>query len=142
MKRFMPVRIVLIEDNPGDVLLTTEALKESKIHNDLVVRMDGQEGINYLSSCENVPDLVLLDLNLPNMNGKQVLEFIKGDARLKNVPVVVLTASQAEADVAASYDLKANCFVTKPVDFEQFTRVVMSISEFWFTIVRLPEHDN
>jgi chemotaxis family two-component system response regulator Rcp1 len=138
-----PVEILLVEDNPGDVRLTREALREGKLRNNLAVAVDGVEAIAYLRregkfADATRPDLILLDLNLPRKDGREVLQEIKADASLRNIPVVVLTSSRAEEDIARAYDLHANCYVTKPVDFEQFIRVVKSIEDFWFTIVQLP----
>ncbi|MHB8763195.1 MAG: response regulator [Deferrisomatales bacterium] len=138
-----PVEILLVEDNPGDVRLTREALKEGKIHNRLHVAADGVEALAFLRRQGRHagavrPDLILLDLNLPRKNGLEVLQELKADEALRSIPVVILTTSSAEKDVVASYDLHANCFVTKPVDIEQFITVVKSVEEFWFSIVRLP----
>jgi CheY-like chemotaxis protein len=138
-----PVEILLVEDNPGDVRLTQEALKDAKVRNRVNVVSDGVEALAFLRR-ENPyasaarPDLILLDLNLPRMDGREVLREIKADGELKSIPVVVLTTSTAEQDVLKSYDLHANCYVTKPVDLDQFNKVVQSIEEFWLTIVRLP----
>ena len=137
------VEILLVEDNPGDVRLTREALKDGKIRNHLSVATDGEEAMRFLRR-EGIhadaprPDLIMLDLNLPRKDGRQVLAEIKNDADLKRIPVVVLTTSEAEQDVLRSYDLHANCYITKPVDFEQFIRVVRTIEDFWLTIVKLP----
>jgi CheY-like chemotaxis protein len=137
------VDILLVEDNPGDVRLTKEALKEAKIHNMLHVVADGVEAMDFLRKTGGysdvpVPDLIMLDLNLPRKDGREVLAEIKGDGELRRIPVVVLTTSSAEEDVLKAYDLHANCFITKPVDFIQFTMVIKSIEDFWFTIVKLP----
>jgi CheY-like chemotaxis protein len=137
------VDILLVEDNPGDVRLTKEALKEAKIHNMLHVVADGVEAMDFLRKTGSysdvpVPDLIMLDLNLPRKDGREVLAEIKGDGELRRIPVVVLTTSSAEEDVLKAYDLHANCFITKPVDFIQFTMVIKSIEDFWFTIVKLP----
>lgn len=138
-----PVEILLVEDNPGDVRLTVEALKEGKVSNNLNVVRDGVEALAYLqkqngyTECRK-PDLILLDLNLPKKNGQEVLREIKKDPVLKRIPVVILTTSEAEQDVLKSYDLHANCYITKPVDLEQFMRVVQLIEDFWFTVVMLP----
>lgn len=137
------VDILLVEDNPGDVRLTKEALKEAKIHNMLHVVADGVEAMDFLrkTGCYSdvpVPDLIMLDLNLPRKDGREVLAEIKGDGELRRIPVVVLTTSSAEEDILKAYDLHANCFITKPVDFIQFTMVIKSIEDFWFTIVKLP----
>ena len=138
-----PIEILLVEDNPGDVRLTREALKESKVINNLHVARDGIEALAFLRrQGEHAgavkPDLILLDLNLPRKSGLEVLEEIKVDPKLRRIPVVVLTTSSAERDIVASYDLHANCFVTKPVDMDQFVEVVNSVEDFWFSIVRLP----
>ncbi len=138
------VDIVLVEDDPGDVLMTTEALEESKLLHTLNVLNDGEEAIRYLrreAPYENAsrPDLVLLDLNLPRLDGREVLSIVKNDPALRSIPCVVLTTSDAEDDVACSYDLHANAYVTKPVDFNAFTAVVRQIDDFFFTIVRLPQ---
>ena len=137
------VEILLVEDNPGDVRLTQEALTENKLHNNLHVVWDGEEAIAFLRREGQYadaprPDLVLLDLNLPKKDGRELLAEMKGDPGLKRIPVVILTTSTAEADVLRMYDLHANCYVTKPVDLDQFIRVVQTIEEFWLTIVRLP----
>jgi len=138
-----PISILLVEDNPGDVRLTMEALKEGKVHNDLRVAADGVEAIAMLRregkyAGLSRPDLILLDLNLPRMDGREVLAEIKTDPVLKRIPVVVLTTSKAEEDVMRSYNLYANCYVTKPVDLEQFIHVVRSIDSFWLSVVELP----
>lgn len=138
----VPIEILLVEDNPGDIRLTREALKDAKVRNHLSVVMDGAEAIAYLrkeGKHRNAiqPDLILLDLNLPKRNGREVLENIKGDEALRHIPVVILTTSQAEQDVIAGYRLHANAYVTKPVDLEQFLKVVGSIEEFWLEIVKL-----
>jgi CheY-like chemotaxis protein len=138
-----PVEILLVEDNPGDVRLTREALKEGKVHNHLHVAPDGVEALAFLNregpyAHAVRPDLILLDLNLPRKGGREVLEVIKSDASLRHIPVVILTSSQAEQDIARAYDLHANCYITKPVDLDQFITVVKSIEDFWFTVVKLP----
>ena len=138
-----PIDILLVEDNPGDVRLTVEGLKESKVRNNLHVARDGVEAMEFLHregqhTSAVRPDLILLDLNLPRMDGREVLAEIKSDPTLKTIPVVVLTTSRAEHDVLRSYELQANCYITKPVDLEQFITVVKSIEDFWFTIVTLP----
>lgn len=139
-----PVEILLVEDSPGDVRLTKEALKEGKVLNNLNVVGDGVEALAFLRKegpYVNMarPDLILLDLNLPKKDGREVLKAIKNDPDLKRIPVVILTTSSAEKDVLKSYDLHANCYVTKPVDFEQFITVVKSVEDFWLTIVKLPK---
>jgi CheY-like chemotaxis protein len=140
-----PVEILLIEDNPGDVRLTKEALKEAKVINNLTVLKDGVEALAFLrqqGTYDNAvtPHLILLDLNLPRKDGREVLAEIKADDKLKRIPVVVLTTSQDEQDVFRSYNLHANCYVTKPVDLEQFMTVVKSIEDFWLGIVMLPKN--
>jgi CheY-like chemotaxis protein len=138
-----PIEILLVEDNPGDVRLTKEALKEAKVINNLTVLKDGEEALAYLRQQDHYanakrPHLILLDLNLPKKDGRDVLAHIKADEALKRIPVVVLTTSQAEEDVLKSYSLHANCYITKPVDLDQFVRVVRSIEDFWLGIVVLP----
>jgi two-component system, chemotaxis family, response regulator Rcp1 len=140
-----PLEVLLVEDNPGDVRLTVEGLKEGKLRNNLHVAKDGVEAMAFLRRegeyADAVrPDLILLDLNLPRMDGREVLTAIKSDASLKTIPVVILTTSRAEQDVLRSYELQANCYITKPVDLEQFITVVKAIEDFWFTIVTLPHH--
>jgi chemotaxis family two-component system response regulator Rcp1 len=137
------VRVLLVEDNEADVRLTREALREAKMHTDLYVARDGVEALAFLRQQDGHvgaprPDLILLDLNLPKKDGREVLTEIKADESLRRIPVIVLTTSQAEADIVQAYDLHANGYVTKPVDFDSFTKVVKAIDEFWFTIVRLP----
>ena len=138
-----PIEILLVEDNPGDVRLTVEGLNEGKVHNYLHVAKDGVEALAFLRregdySDAVRPDLILLDLNLPRKDGREVLADIKADPDLKTIPVVVLTTSRAEQDVLHSYQLQANCYITKPVDLEQFIHVVKSIEDFWLTVVTLP----
>ena len=138
-----PVEILMIEDNPGDVRLTQEALKEGRLWNHLTVARDGMEAVDYLHRSgrfqnATCPDLILLDLNLPKKDGREVLADIKSDEKLKSIPVVILTTSRAEEDIVKSYKLHANCYITKPVDFQQFASVVRSIEDFWFTVVKLP----
>jgi two-component system, chemotaxis family, response regulator Rcp1 len=139
-----PIEILLVEDNPGDVRLTIEGLKEGKVRNNLHVARDGVEALEFLRregpfAGAVRPDLILLDLNLPRKDGREVLFDIKSDPNLKTIPVVVLTTSRAEQDVLHSYQLQANCYITKPVDLEQFITVVRSIEDFWLTIVTLPK---
>jgi chemotaxis family two-component system response regulator Rcp1 len=138
-----PVEILMVEDNPGDIRLTVEALKEGKVRNNLHTAEDGVEALAFLRREGRYaeaprPDLVLLDLNLPKMNGREVLAEIKADPNLRRIPVVILTVSQAEQDIVKSYNLHANCYITKPVDLDQFLEVVKSIENFWLTIVKLP----
>lgn len=138
-----PVEILLVEDNPGDVRLTREALRESKLRTNLHVASDGVEALAFLRRAGRYaaaprPDLILLDLNLPRKDGREVLAEIKADEDLRTIPVVILTTSRAEADIVRTYNLHANAYVTKPVDLDQFITVVQSIESFWFEIVTLP----
>jgi two-component system, chemotaxis family, response regulator Rcp1 len=138
-----PIEILMVEDNPGDVRLTQEALKGGKVWHEMAVASDGVAALDYLLrrppyDTATRPDLILLDLNLPRKDGREVLAAIKADASLRTIPVVVLTTSQAEEDVVRAYNLNANCYVTKPVDFGQFTRIVQAIEDFWLTVVTLP----
>jgi len=138
-----PIEILLVEDSPADVRLTKEALKEEKLYNNLHVVNDGVEAMAFLyrkGKYANAvrPDLILLDLNLPKKDGREVLEEIKNDENLKVIPVVILTVSKAEEDVLKSYKLHANCYITKPIDLNQFSKVVKTIQDFWMTIVKLP----
>ncbi len=144
-QRHHPLEILLVEDNPGDVRLTRVALDDYKLANRLHVVSDGVEAMEFLLRNGNHtaaprPDLILLDLNLPRKDGREVLKEIKQHDALKRIPVVVLTTSKAEEDIMRSYDLHANCYISKPVDLDQFYNVVRSIEEFWFCIVRLPTH--
>ncbi|MDO8249258.1 MAG: response regulator [Rhodoferax sp.] len=143
MRGVRPIEILMVEDNPGDVRLTREALKDAKVSNTLRVVEDGAAALDFLYQRGDYadaprPDLILLDLNLPKKNGREVLEEIKQDAQLKTIPVVILTTSQAEEDVVRAYSLHANCYITKPVDFAQFTKIVRTIEDFWLSIVTLP----
>ncbi len=138
-----PIEILLVEDNPGDVRLTEEAMREAKMRNRLHVVEDGVEAMAFLRREGRFadaprPDLILLDLNLPRKDGRAVLAEVKADPDLKRIPVVVLTTSQAEEDVIRAYDLHANCYVTKPVDFDQFMTIVKQIDQFWVKVVTLP----
>jgi len=138
-----PIRILMIEDNEGDVFLTTEAFKEAKVANCLTVVRDGLEAMDFLHRRGDFasaprPDLVLLDLNLPRRDGRQVLAEIKADPLLRSIPVVVLTSSKAEEDIARMYDLHANCYIVKPVDFQRLMDIVHSIENFWLSVVKLP----
>jgi chemotaxis family two-component system response regulator Rcp1 len=146
VRTLRPIEILMVEDNPGDVRLTQEALKGGKIWNEFNVVSDGVAALDYLhrrAPYQNAvrPDLLLLDLNLPKKDGREVLAAVKSDASLKTIPVVVLTTSQAEEDVIRAYNLQANCYVTKPVDFLQFTRIVQAIEQFWLTVVTLPPRE-
>ncbi|MFT5174437.1 MAG: chemotaxis family two-component system response regulator Rcp1 [Gammaproteobacteria bacterium] len=136
--------ILLVEDNPGDARLTAEAFRDAKISNNLRHVSDGVEAMAYLRQQSPYaqalrPDLILLDLNMPRMNGSEVLEAIKDDPQLKSIPVIVLTTSVAEQDIARSYMLQANCFISKPVDFDAFLKMMRDIENFWLTPVKLPE---
>ena len=138
-----PIEVLLVEDSPGDVRLTREAFKDAKMHINLHVAADGEEAMVFLkregdSGNAPRPDLILLDLNLPKKDGREVLEEIKGDPTLKSIPVVILTTSASEEDILRSYRLHANCYITKPVDLEGFLKVVKSIDNFWLSIVTLP----
>lgn len=142
-----PIEILLVEDNPGDVRLTKEALKEGKVKNNLQVATDGVEAYQILLREGEFkdavrPDLILLDLNLPRMDGKELLAKIKEEKGLRRIPVVILTTSKAEEDIVKSYDLHANCYITKPVDLNKFITVVKSIEDFWMSIVKLPRLDS
>jgi two-component system, chemotaxis family, response regulator Rcp1 len=138
-----PIEVLLVEDNPGDIRLTREAFKDARLHINLRVASDGVEAMAYLNRegdhiAAPRPDLVLLDLNLPKKDGRQVLEEIKCSPTLRSIPVVILTTSAAEADVLRSYQLYANCYITKPVGLEGFLQVVKSIDDFWLSVVKLP----
>jgi two-component system, chemotaxis family, response regulator Rcp1 len=139
------IEILLVEDNPGDARLTLEALKEGRVLNHLTVINDGADALAYLRrqgqhSNSTQPDLILLDLNLPKKDGREVLAEIKSDENLKNIPVIVLTTSAAPEDVKRAYGNHANCYITKPVDLDQFLKVVQSIESFWLSLVKLPSH--
>jgi two-component system, chemotaxis family, response regulator Rcp1 len=138
-----PIEILLVEDSPGDVRLTREAFKDAKVHTNLHVALDGAEAMDFLNrEGEHAnaprPDLILLDLNLPKKDGREVLEEIKQSPTLKSIPVVVLTTSASDADILRSYKLHANCYITKPVGLDGFLEVVKSIDNFWLTVVKLP----
>ena len=140
-----PIEILLVEDNPGDVRLTREALKDARVINNLQVAADGVEAMAFLKrqgGYENAirPDLILLDLNLPKKDGREVLSEIKADPGLRQIPVVILTTSKAEEDILKTYDLHANCYITKPVDLEKFIEVISAIEDFWLSIVKLPRN--
>ena len=141
------IEILLVEDSPADVLIAREALSESKILNTIHVAEDGVDALDFLYqrgkfASSPRPDLILLDLNLPRKNGREVLAEIKADDLLKYIPVVVLTTSNAEEDILKSYNLHANCYVVKPIEFENFVRAVKSIENFWFSVVALPKKQN
>ena len=138
-----PIEILLVEDNIGDIRLTQEALKESNLIVNLNIARDGMEAMDFLHGegmfmDAPTPDLILLDLNLPRKDGREVLQEIKNDAELKRIPVVVLTTSEAESDIIATYGFHANCYINKPVDMDQFIKIVRMLEQFWFTIVKLP----
>jgi two-component system response regulator len=138
-----PIEILLVEDNPGDAELVLDFLEQSKVKNTINWVKDGDQAMGFLRNLgeyadKPMPDLILLDLNLPGKDGREVLAEVKADPKLKHIPIVVLTSSKAEADIAGSYNLSANAFVTKPVNFEQFIRVVRSIDEFWLSVVKFP----
>ena len=140
-----PVEILLVEDNPGDVRLTQEAMKDAKFLNEVRAVTDGEEAMAFLRHEGSYlhaprPDLVLLDLNLPKKDGREVLAEMKADAGLRRIPVVILTSSSAEQDILRTYDLHANCYVTKPVDLDQFVKVIKTIEEFWLAVVKLPPY--
>lgn len=143
MEKINPVEILLVEDNPGDVRLSQEAFKYGKVKSHLNIVYDGEEAIDFLYK-KNIykkaprPDLIILDLNLPKKNGQEVLAEIKADDNLKGIPVIILTISRAEEDIAKSYDLQANCYLNKPIDLNKFFEVVNSIEDFWLTLVKLP----
>lgn len=142
-----PIEVLLVEDNPGDIRLTEEAFKEGKVANNLHVALDGIEALQFLKkegkfSDVPCPDLILLDLNLPRKDGREVLEEIKRDEQLKSIPVVILTTSRAEEDIVRMYNSHANCYITKPVDLDQFLHIVRSIEDFWLTLVKLPKCGN
>lgn len=138
-----PIDILLVEDNPGDIRLTKEAFKDGKIKNELNVVMDGEEAVLYLKKKDkyvnaSTPDIILLDLNLPKKDGREVLAEIKSDPELKCIPVIILTTSSAQSDILNTYSHHANCYIMKPVDFNQFINVIRTIENFWLTIVKLP----
>ncbi len=140
---FRPIDILLVEDNPGDVRLTKEALLEGKVLNRIFVAEDGLEALEFLHRRGKFasvprPDIILLDLNMPRMDGREFLARVKNDPDLRSIPVVILTTSEADQDVFRSYDMHASCYISKPVDMEQFMKVVKMIKQFWFTVVRLP----
>lgn len=138
-----PIEVLLVEDNPADAELTRETLESGKLLLNIAVARDGAEALVYLKreppfTHAPIPDLILLDLNLPKLDGREVLAQLRQEERLRRIPVVILTSSDAEQDVVASYDLGANCYVTKPVGLDAFQRIVRSVEDFWFTVVKLP----
>jgi len=143
MEKVKPINILLVEDNPGDIRLTREAFKDGKIKNTLNVVMDGEEAMQYLRKTDahkdaETPDIILLDLNLPKKDGREVLAEIKNDPELKRIPVIILTTSSAQQDILNTYSNHANCYIMKPVDFSQFITVIRTIEDFWLSIVKLP----
>lgn len=137
------IQILLVEDNEGDILLTTEALEEAKINNEVKVLRDGEKAIEYLDALKNaqpyaLPDLILLDVNLPRKNGHEVLIHIKNDPQLQKLPVIMLTTSSSAKDIDQAYQEHVNCYIVKPVEAASFLEMVTSIEDFWFTIVKLP----
>lgn len=142
-QRPVPVEILLVEDNPSDVLLTRETLRDTKLYNRLHIVEDGEQALAFLRREPPFtdvprPDLILLDLNLPNIDGRELLGLIKQDRELQLIPVVILTTSEADEDILSSYRLHANCYITKPVDLDEFSKVVRAVEDFWFTLVKLP----
>ena len=145
MENFKIIDILLVEDNSGDARLAKEALKEGKVKNQLHIVTDGVEATDFLFKRNDYkdapsPDLIILDLNLPKKDGREVLAEIKADENLKSIPIVILTTSKAEEDILKAYNLHANCYITKPLDLNKFLEVVKSIEDFWLTIVKLPNH--
>lgn len=141
-----PLEVLLVEDDADDVKLTQEALRDSKVYVEMAVAPDGEEALQRLRREGRFagaprPDLILLDLNLPRLSGREVIAALKSDPGLRSIPVVVLTTSEADSDIIRCYDLGANCYITKPVNFEQFRRIIKAIDEFWFAIVKLPRKD-
>ena len=139
------IQILLVEDNEGDILLTLEAFKEMKVKNTVTVVKDGVEAIDFLkkrsqTEDHSMPDLILLDINMPKLNGIEVLEFIKKDEKFRKIPVVMLTTSSSQEDISECYDKYANCFITKPLDFGKFMDVVEAVESFWFTTAQLPKN--
>lgn len=137
------IDILIVEDNPGDARLIKEVLNDNKVYNSLYIVNDGVEALNFLHNkgeYQNVPrpDIIILDLNLPKRDGREVLAEIKADEELRYIPVVIMTISQAEEDILKTYKLHANCYITKPIDLNEFIRVVKSIEDFWFSVVKLP----
>ena len=140
-----PVKILLVEDNEGDILLTTEALQECKIPNQLQVLRDGSEALYFLMTvvkqrAKDLPDLILLDINLPKKNGHEVLESVKNHPELKHIPIIILTTSSSETDILRAYQEHANCYITKPLEVSEFLNITAKIEEFWLNIVRLPKN--
>ena len=146
-EQVQPVEILLVEDNPVDVMMTKKAFSSGRLYSNIHVAEDGEEAMNFLykrgkHSSAPLPDLILLDLNLPKRDGREILADVKADPNLRQIPIVILTTSEDPQDVWKSYELQANCFVTKPVDMKQFTKALECLGEFWFTVVRLPFPEN
>lgn len=140
---FRPIEILLVEDNPADIRITQEGLKEAKVSNILHAVMDGMEALDFLyrrgkHADALRPNVIILDLNLPGIDGREVLKQVKADLGLRAIPIVIMTSSEAEIDIVSSYESYANCFITKPIDFNGFLHVVHAIEDFWFTVVKLP----
>jgi CheY-like chemotaxis protein len=138
-----PVNLLLVEDNEGDIILTIEAFEEAKIVNNISVARDGEQAIKLLENCatetpESLPDIILLDINMPKVNGHEVLHFVKNHEKLRHIPVIILTTSSSETDIHNSYSNYANCYITKPVDIEDFMAVVSRVESFWISLVQLP----
>ncbi|HSF52978.1 MAG TPA: response regulator [Algoriphagus sp.] len=141
----LPIKILLVEDNEGDILLTTEALEECKVSNELKVLRDGSEALHFLltkskQSLDELPDLILLDINLPKKNGHEVLESVKNHPDLKHIPIIILTTSSSEIDILRAYQEHANCYIIKPLEVNEFLNVTSKIEEFWMNIARLPKN--
>ena len=141
------IHILLVEDNEGDIVLTIEALEEGKMMNKISIARDGKQAVDFLTKAgefanANTPDLILLDINLPKKNGQEVLEFIKTTDKIKHIPVIMLTTSNAEIDIAKAYKNHANCYINKPVELGDFMSAIAKIQEFWFTVVKLPPFKN
>jgi CheY-like chemotaxis protein len=141
-----PIHILLVEDNEGDILLTREALSEANFNNEVTVIRDGDAAINFLQDAlaknlKKIPELIMLDINLPKVDGKEVLSFIKSHIDLKRIPVVMLTTSSSEVDIRDAYNNHANCYITKPVDFNNFFEIIKAVENFWMSIVKLPTKD-
>jgi len=142
-KNVRPVEVLLVEDNEDDIDLTKEAFSEARIKLNLHIARDGIEALKFLRDSENpTPDLILLDLNMPRKDGRETLADLKADPRLKRIPVIIITTSEADADVLSAYNQNANSYIVKPVDFDQFLKVMRTLEEFWFTIVKLPPGQN
>ncbi|WP_211252314.1 response regulator [Marinobacterium jannaschii] len=133
-----PIEILLVEDNPGDIELVKAGFDEARVANNIVVIGDGQDALDFFDQAETLPDIVLLDINLPKVDGIEVLHKIKSQPRTRSVPVIILTSSEAEIDISRSYTENANSYITKPVDFEKFIEAIRSLEDFWLSVVKLP----